>query len=144
MFTLLKQRQDSHLYLLFSSPTAPLKYLPGSLHSSVTSPWCLTCLEVYFSQPWTSEHVLSSLVCFNAKRKHLTSMIIIYHRKKWHFSIQDKCWISNSCLPEFACAEKLHTMKLSSSGAQQRLMVDKKNWSGANEPSLWSCCFKSM
>lgn len=67
----------SHL----STAITSLKYLPGSFCSSVTSPWRPACLEVYFSQPWTSEHLLSSLVCINAKNKHLASVITIYHRK---------------------------------------------------------------
>jgi len=71
------------------------------------------CSEVYFSQPWTSEHLLSSFMCINVKIKHLASMIIIYYRKKdKYFSIQDRHHTGDSCLPEFACAEKLHAMKL--------------------------------
>lgn len=115
---------------LLSACTTFLKYLHGSFHSSAISQPLAYLEAYYFSQPQSLEPLLSSFVHINAKKKAST-IIIDYRTDDKYLSIQDKWWVG----------EKLRSMKLSSSGAQKRMMVGKRKWSGANELSFHSCHF---
>lgn len=112
------------------SATTFFKYLHGSFHSSAISQPLAYLEASYFSQPQSLEPLLSSFVHINAKKKAST-IIIDYRTDDKYLSIQDKWWVG----------EKLRSMKLSSSGAQKRMMVGKRKWSRANELSFHSCHF---